>query len=478
MPNIHDIVEYVQSSDNRQRIAEDYDRYIVYNGKLKEIIRKAIQKEFILPETIESLVSRIIPINITQKICNKLAAVYREAPVRYSVDGNEMDQESLDFYAEEMCFDRLMKHANRMFKLHKHVLLEPYVCKEGEPRLRVLPSHTYTPYSDDPIEPNQPTAIVKHIVLDEQKEKTRLAIWTDENHWIVNGNGDIMMDEMNAMNNPEGINPYGEMPFVYIKDSDDLLIPISDQDLISMQIAICLLLTDIAFCSKYASWGLIYLIGVESNVISFNPNSVITLPHAPGTEKPEIGVVDRKFDSDAMLRQVEAMVALLLTTKNLSVGSVSGKLDATSASSGVAKLIDQSDTTEERSDQVAFFADAEKDFWEMFAHKILPVWVQNGQLAPEYVKVFSDPFELGISFPDFRPMVGDKEKLEIIKSKLDLGLTTKEDALKELDPELTEFDVKQILGEVQKEKTNSVKLLSKSMLPIKEPKEPNDQQLN
>lgn len=471
MPDVKQIMEHVNSQENRDRISADYDRYTVYNGKLRDLIQKAITKEFILPETVRDLVGRIIPVNITQKICNKLAAVYREAPVRFPVDGNELDLEALDFYVDEMQFNRLMKHANRMFKLHKHVALEPYLSQDGQPKMRVLPSHTYTPYSDDPIEPNKPTAMVKHLFMSSDPDKSRYAIWTEQNHWIVNGNGAVMTDDMVAMNNPDGVNPYGILPFVFIKDSDDLLVPISDDDLISLQVAICLLLTDLAFASKFSSWGIIYLIGVENERISFNPNSVITLPHPPGTEKPEIGTVKQQLDSDAMLRQVEALVALLLTTKNLSVGSVSGQLNVQNSASGVAKLIDAADTTEDREDQIAFFSEAEKEYWWKFAHNILPVWVKTGNMDPEFVKKFSEPFELGIQFPEFRPMMGDNERLDIEIKKLDQGLTTKRDAIKSMNPELTDFEIDQIIADINKEKLSNVKFFEKNMQDEEQPQE-------
>lgn len=463
MLDLEKIIAFVNSKENRQRVSDDYNRYIVYNGQLKELIQTAIQKEFVLPETVRDMIARIIPINITKKISDKLAAVYRESPIRYPVDEDEIDQETLDFFVEEMSFNRLMKHANRMFKLCKHVLLEPYVCAEGEPRLRVLPSHTYTPYSDDAIEPNKPTVFVKHIKIDVELNKTRYAVWSKDEHWIVDGQGAIVKEEMSAMNNPEGINPYGELPFIYIKDSDDLLVPISDDDLISLQLALCILATDLAFASKFQCWSIVYLIGVENEKISFNPNSVITLPHNPGTERPEIGTVKPTVDSDAMLRQMEALVALLLTTKNLSVGSVSGQLNPSSSASGIAKLIDQSDTTEDRSDQIAFFASAEKEFWWLFAHSILPVWVANGQLNPEYVKLFSDKFELGILFPDPQPMISDKDKLDVEVTKLDNGLTTKWDVVKQLNPDLSDYEIDAILADINKEKVANVKEIQKQM---------------
>jgi hypothetical protein len=471
MPNLEKIIEFFKSEENQKRLRSDSDRYMVYNGKVKDLVRAAIQKEFLLPETVEDMVGRIIPINITQKIVNKLSQVYREAPVRRPSDLNDADQESLDFYVNETNFNRIMKNANRMFKLHKHVCLEPYVCSNGIPSMRVLPSQTYTPFSDDPIDPKKPTAFLKHIKMDQDATKQIHEYWTNEEHLIINGNGEVLFDEMLKMNNPDGINPYGVIPFVYIKDSDNELIPIQDDDLISMQLAINLLLTDLAFATKYQSWSIFYLIGIQNQKISFNPNSVITLDHAPGTEKPEIGTIKPELDSDAMLRQVEALVAMLLTTKSLSVGSVSGQLDAKNPASGIAKVLDESETTEERKDQVAFFEVAEKDFWFNFAHKILPVWTSAGIIDPSYVMPFTEPFELSIIFPDFKPMIGEKDKVELLKAKLDAGFISFRMAIKELYPNISDLELDSYVAELRKEKLDNMQFFQNNIQQVEETEE-------
>jgi hypothetical protein len=239
--------------------------------------------------------------------------------------------------------------------------------------------------------------------------------------------------------------------------------PIQDDDLISLQRVICLLLTDMCFAQKFAAWGILYTIGVENAQMSFNPNSVISLPHNPGTERPEIGTVKNDFSSDEMLRQIEALIALLLTTKNLSVGSVSGQLNNENAASGVAKLIDASTTNEDQNDQIAIFTEAEKKLWELFAHKMLPVWVQNGQIDPDYVQVFSDQFKLGISFPEIKEALGVAEIIDVEVKKLAESLTTKKEALKAINPELTDAEVDDFMVEINKEKLESAKFFDKNM---------------
>jgi len=262
---LKDISEIVQSTDNINRVKDDKARFDAYNGKIRELIKRSIQNEFQKPETVTELINRIVTINISQPIVNKRAGVYREPALRTPVDMNDADQDLIDLYSGSLRSDQKMKMANRYFKLHKHSSLEPYLDRDGIPRMRILTSQNYTPISDDPVEPERPTHFVKHLFTDTNDvKKRRFSVWSDDEFFIINGEGEVVMDEMRAVDNVEGVNPFGKIPFTYIPDSDDgNLIPISDDDLLRMQIIIPLLLTDVAFASKYNLWSVIALIGAQ-----------------------------------------------------------------------------------------------------------------------------------------------------------------------------------------------------------------------
>jgi len=449
---LKEVVEQVNSQENRQRIADDHDRFIVYNGKLKEVIQKAISREFKKPETIQQLFSRIVPVNITQKIINKLAGLYNSPPVRTGMDKNPADQELIDLYGKEMKINRNGKLANRYFKLHKHTLWQPYLDQGGVPRLRTMPSQTYTPFSSDMIQPDRPTMIVKHLNFEGDLDKQRFEVWTDEMFVIVNGRGQVDMVKMAELDNIDGVNPFGRLPFVYVSDdTDGNLIPISDDDLISMQVVICVLLTDLAFASKYQLWSVIALKGANTNQnIDWNPNSIVKLP--PGVE---IEAIKPKLDTVEALQFIESLISLLLTTKNLSVGDVSTDLTVGRAASGVAKLIDQSETTEDRLDQEQVFRDSETELWDLFAHTMLPVWVESGAINPDFVGNFSDEFELSVRYADPKPVVSDAEVVDVEIKKLNEGLTTRELALREIYPEFDSDEVSDLNEKINKEKKES-----------------------
>jgi hypothetical protein len=469
---LKETMDIVKSADNLKRIDEDFVRYKMYNGQVRDVIKAAIRKEFERVETINELEKRIIPINLMQKIINKLAAVYQQPATRKSKDKNVSDDELIVLYEESFRINQKMKFANRNFKNFKHTVLEPFLDRDGIPRIRSLPSHTYTPMSDDPVQPERLTQLVKHVRVNRTDPKrSRFQVWTDEEFFIVNGEGTVVADEMAALNNLEGVNPFGVIPFTYIAENDDgNLIPISDDDLVSMAVAIPLLLSDLSFASKYQLWSILALIGVDDQKITFNPSSVINLP--PGAD---VKVIKPEVDVEKALAMVEQLVGMLLTTKNLSVGDVTGNLSTSRIQSGIASLLDKAETTEDRKDQEEFFRDGEKEFWGKFAHKVLPVWVTQKKIAPEFVGSFTKEFELSIRFADPKPFVGDKDRVELEDMKIQSGFTTHEMALQTVHPDKDGDQIKALQEEIEKEKKQRVEEAQRAMQDAAEP-DPEDEE--
>lgn len=452
---IKEAIDNLESPENEKRLSDDSDRFVMYQGQLKQITKKAIAREFENPETVEQLIGRIVPINIMQKIINKLAQIYRQAPIRRPMDMDEDDQELMDLLIPALKLNMNGKMANRFYKLHKHTVWEPFVDDLGVPRLRTLPSQTYTPMVFNAKDKSKPDLFIKHLFTGTADKKSqRFSVWTDESFAIIDGAGSIVLEEMQKLNNTELVNPFGRIPFVYISENDDgRLVPIPDDDLITMQIVISLILTDLAFASKYQLWSILAIENGDGKTnIQMNPNSIVNLPIGSTIKQ-----IKPSTDIDMGLEYVEALVGMILTTKNLSVGDITGQMSASNAASGVAKMIDRSESTEDREDQEAVFIDAEKNLWDLIAHHMYPVWMDSNKLSPEYMGRFNDDFEASIIFKDPKPMLGDKELVEVQKFKIDNGFTTMKRALAEVHPELNDTQIDALILEIRKEKVENLK---------------------
>ncbi len=452
---IKEKLEYIRDPRVSACRQDNMDRYYMYHGSIREIVEKTIRKEF-KKETVQELIARLIPLNVPAKIINKLAMVYSEYPIRMPEDKNELDQELINIFEEGMDLNTRQKEHNRNFKLFKKNLQEIFVDNKGRPGVRNLPAHTYEAFSHDELTPEVPDLIIKFLKMNPRDRKNeKFAVWTDDEHWMVDGEGRVLQDEMNAMNNPTGINPIGKMPFVYTNESSLSINPIPDDDLLRMGVVIPLLLSDLAFATKYLSWSIIYTIGVAGN-LSFSPNSVVSLDYGPSGEKPIIDTIKPNVSIQDTLRFVEFLVATLLTTKNLSTSTISGQLTTSSLSSGVALALDSAESMEDQKDQQGYFYKAERQLWDLIANYMIPYWRLNNLLAPKYNREFSNAFELTIIFREPRTILSEKDQIEISKMRIDNGFSTLTRELQVMYPDYDFDEIVDLILEIKKEKMESM----------------------
>lgn len=446
---IKEICEDVNSVHKRNLRGEDYSRYLMFNGKIHDIIRKAISKEFAKPETVEELSSRLVPINITQKIVTKLAGVYTESPLRKSANNDIQDQGLLNEYVEYLSLNLRMKEANRYFKLFKRNLMEVYVDEAGCPWARNIPRHQYEVYSYSTITPNRPDVIVKIIRDNPDPSKQLFHIWTNENFVKVNGAGEILVNEENQ----ESINPYGKMPFIYINESSDSVDPLTDDDLLKMSITIPVVLTDLLFANKYQCFSLIYTIGY-SGIVPSNPNSVVAMDFGPDGQKPELGTIEPKVDSDKVISIVTTLLSMLLTTKSLSSKTIS-PITSENAASGVALILDNAESVEDKKDQQEFFRKAEDDLWSLLKENMIPYWRATGQIKEELDMEFSEDFEVTVFFREPKVLTSEKEMFELAKSRIDSGFSTLKRELAILYPQMGDEEIIELMNEIREEKAEN-----------------------
>jgi len=475
---IKEKLEMINSQSYRVQRDADLKRFQIFNGNLYPAMKEAILEEFKKVETVEALCRRMVPINIIRKIVTKLAGLYVEAPIREASDDNESDQVMIDLIEDSASLNSRMKEANRYFKLWKRNLIEPFVDDFGMIRVRNLPKHCYEVFSHSSLSPEIPDTIVKILKCDPaEPTKCEYSFWTDQEFKIVNGNAEVLMDRMMAMNNPDGINPYGVLPFVYINEASYSVNPLPNDDLLRLATLIPILLSDLAFASKYQTWGIIFTIGYDGD-LPVNPNSVISLPFGPDGEKPEIGTVKPEFSMDSALSYIQALIDFLLTTNNLSTNAIHGQLNAQSPASGIAKALDEAESTEDKKDQQDYFLNAEYELWDKLANNLLPTWKEQGALNPKFFKGFSDGFEITVILKEPRIFTSEKELIEIAKMKIDNELSTLRRELEVLYPSMTPEQIEKLEKEIDeakaKKRKREIDLMVGSMKPFDQDEQNND----
>lgn len=416
-------------------------RYLMMEGATKVVIEQAIKKEFKKESTITELMNRLVPLNITKKIIHKLAGVYKEAPMRQVDSKDEDEQANLAKLVEGMDMNMRMKEANRLFKLNKKALLEPYLDDAGVPSLRVLPAHTYEALSINTKKKSVPNVIVK---LDEITEQ--LIWWSDESHYVTNYKGDVVP----MKDNEDGENPYNVLQFEYINESSNAINPIQDDDLLALAIAIPVILTDLLFGLKYQCWAIIWTVGKVGD-IPFNPNSVIQMdfPEEPG-QVPSVNTIKPDMDADKMLNVVMALVSMLLTTKNLQAGAISDTVDSQNAASGIAKIIDSAESVEDKKDQQAYFLKAERSLFEKLKD-MMAYWKETNQLHDDYDFVLPDDFKVKVYFQEPKSIMTEADQIDTSDKKIKARLSTIKRELQKLYPQMEPEEIEALYKEIMEE---------------------------
>jgi hypothetical protein len=425
----------------------------IVEGGLLPYVKEQMKKE-LSAKAYERAVGRIPPINIFLKLVEKLSALYTHGVARYTE--NAIDQDLVAYYEKELELNSRMASGNKMFNTNKYFALEPYSITDEmgkiEIKLRILPANKFIVYSDDSIDPTNPTAFIKisnyvnglNMTAEESFEKSIFFIYTDTEFIPVNGKGELQPQYLNENG---GINPFGMIPYVYGSSSEIDLIPMKDEDSFLMSKLPAIILADLNYSVQYQCHSVLYGIDLNVGDLEMNPDSFWLLNSQEGdNKKPAIGTIKPDADIDKVVALIKEELSMWYESKGLKVNT-SGNLN--NSISGVAKLIDEADATEARAKQINIFTAIEKNFWKLLS-QMHNYYVSAGML--EETRKFSDEFEINIEFASMKPIVDDKQKLEEIKLRLEMGLTSKFRALKEANPTLTDGEIKQLMDEIEKEK--------------------------
>jgi hypothetical protein len=456
---IPELMQYVK--DHAEYLEYNNRLFLVHEGQLRPEIEKSLAQE-LSPKAYAKAIRRIPSINLLVRIIDKLSRVYAEPAERRTV--NKIDQELLDEYQDWLDINTIMAEANKMLNLHKCCALEPYI-EDGQPRLRVLPANQFLMYSDDPINPLRPTVAIKFMgkmeknlsyttndgeMLHKQgpRDVEIMYLYSDEEFLIVDSEGMILDSKMSELEQ-DGTNPVETIPMIYINRSRHRLVPVPDTDTLDNTILIPKLLADLNYAVQFQSHSVIATTDLETPAdVAWGPDVVLDLKSTgEGGKSGSVQVIKPEVDIEQVLNLIESTLSIWLESRNIKAGSI-GQTTAEAASSGIAKIIDQSDATQDRAIQMQFFKKAEKDLWKLVS-KMQAFW-SKAKLV-EDLRTFSDEFSPEVRFAEMKPIQTEKEKIETVIMHRSAGLMTRKMALKRLEPELTEVELEQRVKELNDE---------------------------
>lgn len=444
--NIKNLNSYIR--DNSVMLGHNSDLFNIYEGDLLRYLVKALEQQ-LSPQSFEIAKKRIAPVNILVRLIDKLSKIYQQNPVRRVVDGTENDAELLQWYENNMRMNSTMNNANEFFNLFKTTLIQPYV-HNGKPKLRSISSDKFIVYSDDSIDPNNPTTVITFHTGKSLDGKTSVPVfyaYTDDEFMIFDSEENIRYD---LMGDNEGINPYGKIPFVYVNRSKNLLIPKIDEDVMKMVVLLPVMLSDLNFGVMMQAFSIIYGIDIDDKGIKLSPNAFWNFKSDPETDKqPQLGILKPQMDIKDTLELIQSEISLWLQTKGIKSSSI-GKLTSENFASGISKMMDELDTSEEREKQVNYFKDAEYDFWELITDYLHPEWMRQGLLIDQNLS-FSGSATIKTDFAQQLPILNRGDIVRDLDAEVKAGFISRRRAIKKLNPRMSDTEIDQLILEIDSE---------------------------
>lgn len=474
------IVKEIEGPENISRKDESYKRYEILKDRIKKYILNQLREE-VDGQTVLEMQSRVSMINLFKKVVNKKARVYKTKPRRKA---EENIQENLDLLSEVLNIDTIMKKTNRYVEafynaevavlpyqdadtglfFYKPKVMAPHMYDvitdsqdETRPRGYILSSFDNVLPTYDEDAGQRHTGGLQSSFRDGDNQKQQIAdseadndqpqkkyVWWGKNyHFTFLGNGQIVRED-----SPEDLlNPINELPIVsFSKDKDDSYWALGGEDLVDGSVLINTLLTDLYFNAKMQGSGLFYFFGKGvPKTMKVGPNQAVTMDVEEGEPTPTIGFASPNPALQEQMDSIEQFVAFLLTTNDLGVNTVQGSLSATNSKSGVHELIQNSEPMNAVEDDQQQFQDKE---WRVIdiARKWHNLYLDKNALEKNLTEMGQiEELDYMLSFGAIQPFITDKENLENIEKRLDLGLFDLVDAYLADNPDSTREEAEKII---------------------------------
>lgn len=455
------LVDDIKSNENKKRKYESYKQFECYMGRLRTFVLDYLLSQF-SKQTVYSM-PIIDSINISSRVVNKQAALYKSAPKRTFTNLNEEQAKQIEnWYLEENINSKFFK-SNRYFKLQEQsfMMLVPGVDKEM--KCRVIMPHMIDAIPSD-IDPEKADGYIISVhdkswfvnSSDGYNESTadkddyltnveKYLVWTKTENFMMNGKGEYISDIFP--------NPIGELPIIDIAEGKDYEFFVrGGQALTDFAIQYCGALSDLAQVVKMQGWSVGWLKGTPSVMpeeIVVGPNKVLKLAVDPNNpEAPlEFGYSSPNADIQGAMAYLEMLISNFLTSRGLDSNIISSKGESQKFSSGIEKLLSMIDTFEASKQDMDVYQCAEREFFE-----ILKKWSNLMIQTPNKIFDFIIPedCELELKYEMPQNIQTTKEKLDTIQQRLELGLISKSEALAE-DRGITKEAAEQILIDIQQE---------------------------
>lgn len=439
---IESVLDYIK--DNQAFLDYNQTMFEITEGDLLTKVVAELKKQF-SGSSGHMAAMRASPINCFNKVNHKLSKLYIDPPKRKVMDGNETNQQLVDFYSPIL--NESLQCLNFNYNAYKSASVEIFHNEKKKAlAFRPITGHLFLPRSTDQLNPMEANQYIKFMGVEPEKKRKKYWVYTDDSFTPILEDGSIYMPDIGET---EGVNLYGTIPFGIATRSKYLLVPIPDRDVLQMTILIPLLITDINFGSMFLSHPILYGIGINADNLKISPDHFWNVKPDRDTENPSVGVLKAEPNLESMMNNATSQLAMWLDSRNIKPGSV-GKMTAENFASGISKIISEMDTIEDRRMQAQTFKSFEIDFWRKIA-QIHNYLAPSGLIEQRMKFIEPEKMIVNVEFQEERIFESRQEKIARLKIEVDSRFTSREMAIKELNPSMTDDAIDELLEEIEEE---------------------------
>ena len=413
---------------NLERQANAQKLLDYYDGKQLEHLEDELAEQFGDPT---ALLMQPAMDNITRFIADEVSMVF-DSPPTLSCD-NAAGQALLDSLTDDGMLAITLKLAEVYSNITGVVALHSYFdMRTNKIKTIIIPSSCLfvAQYMDDPTEAE--AVVYSRIILDSvtNQELVEYVHWDSESCFVFDA---VQMGVYRPPSgtNPDMVNPYGIIPFAFLRDS----LPVGtfftpgDDGLINAQENLNVLLTSANQLAKMQGFAQPVLTGnfKAENPIVVDPSRPIRFPPAQAGEQPS----SFQFISPAshiadIMAQISNLIERAIVRRGISITAVNGQ---SSAISGYALKIANSRLERKRVDSLPLARQALIQWWEIVKR------IHNTHFSVGQVPLSA---ELNVDFCEPTYQDDPKALLDADILKIANGLSSPIEVMMRDDPDLDE----------------------------------------
>lgn len=448
------IIAEIEGEENISRKRYAQRAFDCFRERQDGYIKENLAQEFDQDSVYE--MRMITSINLTKRIVQELSSIYLREPSREFSNASDRELEQiLNLYKYSM-FNAKARIANQYYNLQNQGTFY-FIPQDGVIKAKPLPLQSFDvipdssntekayayilntwdldlrnsritrEYTDNDQRYHSNNHVNERIADDnDRKKKARMIVWTPELTFTMNGFGEVMEDFEE--------NPIGCLPFVDFAngEKDSQFFVRRGSDIAEFGIEMGTILTDTATTSRNQGYaqGVVYS-AEQPKFVKGNHNKWLWLqldPERPEA-RPELSFVSPNPDLKSSLDLVEILLNMFMTSRGLDTSTVTGKGQSRTATSGVERLLQMIDKFEASRDDFDVFKWVEMESFDLFRKWSNALQgVTDGPLAlqPELQgAMLSDNIEISVQFKGPEAIKSDKERLDELERKIELGIISR-----------------------------------------------------